>query len=210
MHNYISYNCIKICIHVCRSSDGLAIDLSHHDFNAQAVLQGLRRLDALPGPVAARSIVELLAATLPVPSEHLLSAFDSASVSPESLRRTLQQLGVELQGPAVHRAVVRYSLLQRLYWRCRWLSLKACGAVGAGCCWGLAGLITGICMGGVAAVPSRAWPEMQVGDEPTVLAIMKAAYLCGVLLYYGMQRLDLVLIGLKLGSVLGVSRPLNT
>ena len=132
-------------------------------------------------------------------------AFAEASVSAESLRAALQELGVELREGSEVRAVVRYSLVQRLSWRCRWLLLKACGAFGAGCFWGLAGLAAGICMGGVAAVPSRAWPDVQVGDEPTVLAIIKAAYLCGVLLYYGMQRLDLVLIGLKLGSVLGVA-----
>ena len=38
----------------------------------QAVLEGLRRLDAAPGPVAARAVVELLAATLPVPEEDLV------------------------------------------------------------------------------------------------------------------------------------------
>mgnify|MGYP002803418196 CR=1 FL=1 len=186
----------------------------------EEIIQGLCRLDGLPKPpleevamVSTQSVVELLAATIPIPEEILLkelAVHDSSMISAEGLRRLLLGLGIEPQRngtcskPAGKAVRQRYSVMQRIYWRLRWLSLKACGAAGAGCSWGAAGLAAGVLLGGVAAVPARAWPDIQSGENQFILAI-KAAYLGGLLLYYGMQRLDLVALGLKVGSILGVT-----
>lgn len=216
----------KLCPRKCplcrRSFAELSIPLDEKwllSTSPEEIILGLHRLDRLQPTleqeevtVPTQSVVALLAATLPVPEEVLreeLALHNSEMISAQELKRLLLGLGIEPQQPGTKEASIkpvqhRYSTFQRVYWRLRWLSLKACGVAGASCSWGIAGLATGVLLGGFAAVPDGAWPGIQVGENQTLRAI-KVAYLGGLLLYYGMQRLDLVVRGLKLGSALGVA-----
>lgn len=224
--HFVHMSCAeKLCPRKCplcrRSFAELSIPLDEKwllSTSPEEIILGLRRLDRLQPTseqeetVPTQSVVALLAATIPVPEEVLreeLAVHNSEMISAQELKRLLLGLGIEPQQLGTKEASIkpvqqRYSTFQRLYWRLRWLSLKACGAAGAGCSWGIAGLAAGVLLGGFAAVPDRAWPGIQVGENQTLRTI-KVAYLGGLLLYYGMQRLDLVVHGLKLGSALGVA-----
>ncbi|CAE7330242.1 unnamed protein product [Symbiodinium natans] len=152
----------------------------------------------------------LLAALLPVPEESLRQEVLAAcaqrspsSVAAAELGQVLSGLGIESSNPKQKALRQRYSITRRAHWRLRWLLLKAVGAVGSGCTCGLAGVAGGAFIGSCLAIPSRVMPDFQIGDTELIRAL-KSGYFVVLLLYYGVQRWDLVALGLKIGAGLGV------
>eukprot|EP00933_Yihiella_yeosuensis_P016657 TRINITY_DN14137_c1_g2_i2.p1 TRINITY_DN14137_c1_g2~~TRINITY_DN14137_c1_g2_i2.p1 ORF type:complete len:382 (-),score=48.80 TRINITY_DN14137_c1_g2_i2:100-1164(-) len=165
--------------------------------------------------VPTRSVLELLAATLPVPEDALQHDLEAAQaeavpgqISVLGLTRALRRLGIECTSPQRHgqfsRPVIRYSWTRRVGRRLQWLALKAAGAAGAGFLWGAAGIFSGVLVGGLCAVPSHRLPEFE-GNEDSIVLFLKVSWVLCLVVRHGAQRFDLVCRGLKWGACLGAS-----
>lgn len=171
---------------------------------ASEVLAGLRRLAgrapeaAAPEPVTvpAHSVVQLLAAILPVTRDSLLALVfeqlaqrgggQEAELGEEDLARLLRQLGLQgaasatpvRGGPPSPAALPKgYSLSTRVSRRLKRLLLQLAGAAGASIHAACCGVLLGMLVGSLAALPRiRAWDLSDVLDrlahEPNALSLV--------------------------------------
>jgi len=138
----------------------------------QDVTSGLLRMlgetgDHAPTP----AVLELLAATLPVPTANLQRAAADIDcdqrVGPRDLETLLAQYGLPQLRRALSGRSVMYSPRTRLVRRLRWLVLKLAGALGAGLHVGLLGATAGVAFGLLAAsVPDLPASSPGVSSPP--------------------------------------------
>ena len=200
----------------------------------QRLIGGLRQLVGLPRkhapqpaePAAPTAmVVELLAATLPLPEERLRRALLDAGeaapgeVSAVGLSDALCRLGVGAAGGSAAAPLALalpggaawgggpsgYGLATWACRRTRWFALKASGAAGSALLASAAGLGLGVLSAGLAAVPRDRLPEMRGCREDSFLNFVKALWMLGLMIYHGSQRPHLVFNGLKWGACAGAA-----
>lgn len=188
------------------------------DSSAPEVMDALRLLAAssssevLPTTVPTRTVVELLAATLPMPEEQIrvqLARFAAeetpGEVTLEGLARLLGGLGLAVQrghGQPRQPLPEAYTAAVVIGRRLQWMALKAAGAAGAGLLIGMCGLGVGVLLGGLSAVPPNTLPDFH-GDDDSVILFIKGLWMLILIIHYGAQRADLVCRGLKWGGIAG-------
>lgn len=228
--HYIHHECARLLTPrrcpLCRTSFvALSTPIQRNIFKRTrpaTILISLRRLAGSPalqsGAVSAptRDIIGLLVATLPKPEDSVYAAVVAVSVSQDAERELgvgefedlLDLLGVRNDSPTSPvgssslASIEGYTISTRLWRRLNWLLLKLAGVSGAALFCGGCGTSVGILLGGAFAVPVNRWPDLD-GNISQIEIAFKMGWMLCLVAYYGAQRKDLVMSGLRYGSAFG-------
>eukprot|EP00927_Polykrikos_kofoidii_P074224 TRINITY_DN70201_c0_g1_i1.p1 TRINITY_DN70201_c0_g1~~TRINITY_DN70201_c0_g1_i1.p1 ORF type:complete len:330 (+),score=36.51 TRINITY_DN70201_c0_g1_i1:73-1062(+) len=175
--------------------------------------QSLVSVQGTSATAPTRAVVELLVATLPVPEVKVVEAIQLCGseapigeIHEEGLTRILEFFNVRHTGSPGNIAslpplISQYPWATWLSRRLNWAILKMTGALGSSIFFSGCGMAVGVACGGVVAVPSSRWPDMEGSNN---VLLLKGIYMVMLAAYHGSKRLDLVGRGLRVGACAGL------